>query len=128
MSTVKVNNINSFVYGTRDTLSGLAQAWANMDQTGTTVLEDSENISSVADLNNGEFRFTFSSNMANAGYASIAMGDDMNWGGYMFIVSPERSGTKSTSQVRIDGAAGNGRSNNRSDQADASYLWAGDLA
>ena len=46
-----------------------AKAWSNIDGTGTTVLNDSLNYSSLTDVGGGKTTMTFSNAMASANYS-----------------------------------------------------------
>ena len=49
---------------------GLAKSWLNLDGTGTVGINDSFNISSIADSDTGDYNpISFTNNMANATYA-----------------------------------------------------------
>ena len=87
MSTVKVNTLTGTstagsiaVTGegnstTTNLQQGLAKAWANVDGTGTVNLRDSFNVSTLTDSGTGVYKLTFSSNMNNDDYSSVASGN-----------------------------------------------------
>jgi hypothetical protein len=62
--------------GTNSTLlvSAIAKAWANLDGTGTIALRDSQGVSSVVDEGTGDYRFNWSSAMANENYVTTMLG------------------------------------------------------
>ena len=47
---------------------GLIKAWSDVDQTGTTEIDNSFNIGSITDLAVGNYTLTFTNSMANANY------------------------------------------------------------
>ena len=77
MSTLKVNNIQTASGGSNSTPEqieqGRAKAWISFDGEGTIAINDSFNISSIADNATGEYTVTLSSAMSNANY-SIVLG------------------------------------------------------
>ena len=90
MSTLKVTNIQATGETASRAVSGVAAAWANLNQETTPVLvRDSLNVSSVSDDGIGKSTTTFSSNMANANYS------------YAFGVS-NGSGFNDTSTLNVD--------------------------
>ena len=58
-----------------------AKAWMNMDGQGTIAIGDSHNVSSITDLATGEYRCTFSNNMANNNYA-VSLNTRATGGGF----------------------------------------------
>ena len=77
MSTLKVNNIQTASGGSNSTPEqieqGRAKAWISFDGEGTIAINDSFNISSIADNATGEYTVTLSTAMSNANY-SIVLG------------------------------------------------------
>jgi hypothetical protein len=63
--------------------SGLVKAW-NRTQNGSTVNQDSFNMSSVTDSGAGDFRPQINNNMNNATYIVVSCGDDKQDGGRTF--------------------------------------------
>jgi hypothetical protein len=48
-----------------------AKSWVSFNGTGTIAINDSHNVSSVSDLNTGQYQVNFSNSMANANYSAI---------------------------------------------------------
>ena len=69
MSTIKVTNIQATGETATRAVSGVAAAWVNFNGTGTAAIRDSVNVSSLTDNGTGDFRVTYTSDMANANYA-----------------------------------------------------------
>ena len=62
MSTIKVDNIQATGETVSRGVSGVAAAWANWGASGSTTVRESQNVSSLTDLDVG----TFTLNMSNA--------------------------------------------------------------
>ena len=60
---------------TQFVVNGSAKVWANVDGTGTVNLRDSFNVSTLTDSGTGVYKLTFSSNMNNDDYSSVASGN-----------------------------------------------------
>ena len=77
MSTLKVTTIQDTSGGNASTSEqinqGRAKAWISFDGEGTIAINDSFNISSIADNATGEYTLTLSTAMSNANY-SIVLG------------------------------------------------------
>ena len=77
MSTLKVTTIQDTRVGNASTSEqinqGRAKAWISFDGEGTIAINDSFNISSIADNATGEYTVTLSTAMSNANY-SIVLG------------------------------------------------------
>ena len=77
MSTLKVTTIQDTSGGNASTSEqinqGRAKAWISFDGEGTIAINDSFNISSIADNATGEYTVTLSTAMSNANY-SIVLG------------------------------------------------------
>ena len=77
MSTLKVTTIQDTSGGNVSTSEqinqGRAKAWISFDGEGTIAINDSFNISSIADNATGEYTVTLSTAMSNANY-SIVLG------------------------------------------------------
>jgi hypothetical protein len=70
MSTLKANTIQNTSGGAVTlTNQSAAKAWWQMNGTGTAVVNDSLNISSLTDANTGRFSVSFSNSMGNATYS-----------------------------------------------------------
>ena len=81
MSEIKVDTLTgkttandiTVTVGATATMSletGLVKAWINFDGTGTAAARDSFGLSSLTDLQTGEYRHTFTSSFTNNDYAS----------------------------------------------------------
>jgi len=46
------------------------RAWVNFDGTGTVAIRDSGNVSSITDINTGQFQVNFTTNMPDANYCT----------------------------------------------------------
>jgi hypothetical protein len=71
MSTLKVTNIQATGETASRAVSGVAAAWVNLQGSGTAVVRDSHNNSSITDNGNGDYTITVSSALANANYAVL---------------------------------------------------------
>jgi len=70
MSTVKANDLQN-ASGGIPTVKGqrlIPTAWVNFNGTGTVVIRDSENVSSITDNNVGDYTLNFATAMADANY------------------------------------------------------------
>jgi len=70
-SILKVDNIGKTSGKTQDTMSGMAKAWYDLDETGTAVLDDSFNCASLTDNGTGAFTIAWTNSMSNTTYASL---------------------------------------------------------
>ena len=68
MSTLTVTNIKATGETASRAVSGVAAAWIHLDET-TATIENSNNISSVADNGTGQFTHTYSNAMSDADVA-----------------------------------------------------------
>ena len=72
MSTLKVNTIQNTSGGSSSTADqieqGRAKSWISFDGQGTISINDSFNVSSIADNATGVYTVTFSTAMSNANY------------------------------------------------------------
>jgi hypothetical protein len=87
---------------------GVAKAWFDINQVGTTSLLDSFNCSSVTDSAVGQSKAIFTANMANSTW-SVAnqCGNSANdWAKSKYWVSPPRYGTASCDYSIYDVSAG----------------------
>ena len=73
MSTLNVSNITdgTTTVGTSYVVNGSAKAWVNFNGTGTVAIRDSENVGSITDIANGQYRLNFSSSMSSADYSAL---------------------------------------------------------
>ena len=75
MSTLKVTTIQDTSGGNASTSEqinqGRAKAWISFDGEGTIAINDSFNISSIADNATGEYTVTLSTAMSNANYSVV---------------------------------------------------------
>ena len=73
MSTLNVSNITdgTDTVATGYVVNGSAKAWVNFNGTGTVVILESLNGSSITDVTNGQYRLNFSSSMTSANYAAL---------------------------------------------------------
>ena len=60
-------------WGRDANVSGAAKAWINFNGTGTIAINDSYNVSTIADEGTGDYTVNFATNMANDDYASAGM-------------------------------------------------------
>lgn len=74
MSTLNVSNITdgTTTVGTSYVVNGSCKVWNNIKQTGTQAIQDSLNVSSIADTAVGFTTTTFTSAMSNTGYSIAA--------------------------------------------------------
>jgi len=81
MSTIKANDIQN-ASGGIPTVKGqrlIPTAWVSFSQT-TNVINDSENFSSLTDIQAGITEINFTTNMANIKYAPVCSAGETTWG------------------------------------------------
>ena len=78
MSTIQVSNLNdgTTTVATTFVTNGSAKSWCGWDNSGTTTVVDSLNISSVTDVGTGLYTTNYSSAFANIGYAVSTSGKE----------------------------------------------------
>tara|TARA_R110002020_G_scaffold4875_5_gene20957 strand:+ start:503 stop:937 length:435 start_codon:yes stop_codon:yes gene_type:complete len=83
---------------TKYVVNGSAKAWVHFDAegaasvSGTPIMRDSLNASTIGDDGNGDYTVNFSSNFANGFYATSGTGDHAQYG---FVVDPSIDPTTS---------------------------------
>ena len=68
MSTIRVDNFGPSAGGTTYSSRGIAKAWVNLNGSGTIAARDSENVSSITDINTGLYSATFTNSMSDGQY------------------------------------------------------------
>lgn len=102
MSTLRVTNIadtsGSNSLTTAQNYSGTAKAWVNFNGTGTVAIRASFNVSSITDVNTGQYRVNLTNALADSDYAAIALSEynDSATAAY-FIMEDTRSGGRTAS-------------------------------
>jgi hypothetical protein len=121
MGTLKTNTVQK-ANGDPVDLTGQQgiKAWLCVDGSGTLVISDSFNISSVTDAGVGNYDYNFTTDMANADYAVSVDAVDLSNGSQSFSKS-----ARTVSNNRIYSYAG---SNSYGDSSAASCSIVGDLA
>jgi hypothetical protein len=73
MSTVKANDLTNVTGGIPTVKSQqlIPTAWVNFNGTGTVAIRDSEGVSSITDVNTGQYKVNFSTNMASANFCVL---------------------------------------------------------
>ena len=75
MSTLKVNNIQTAAGGSSSTPEqieqGRAKVWVKCDTSASASIDDSFNVSSVADRGTGRYTVNFTNAMSNANYSAV---------------------------------------------------------
>ena len=66
-------NKSQGTWGRDANVSGACKAWVNFNGTGTVAINDSYNVSTVADEGTGDYTVNFATDMANDDYASAGM-------------------------------------------------------
>ena len=74
---------------------GLAKVWAKYDAGST--LNDSFNVSSLADVGTGQYEPSFTNNMSNVNYSAMAQGNNS---GFCSYASSETTDENTTSKFR----------------------------
>ena len=98
-------------------VNGSAKAWVNFNGTGTAVIRESLNISSLTDNATGDFRTSFTSSMANADFSICSATDQNGVAAYNF------QGVEVFGSQSVDYVAGLYRPNTGSDvKADVSRI------
>ena len=85
MSTLKVTNIQATGETATRAVSGVAAAWCNWNGTGTIAINDSGNISSIADGGTGITTVTYTNDMANGNYANGGAARESSGGGFAIM-------------------------------------------
>ena len=62
--------------------SGQIQKWIAFDMTSGTTIRESEGISSITDINTGDFKINFTNSFSDGNYAIFIGVNDYSWGGY----------------------------------------------
>ena len=80
-SILKVDSIGKTSGSTQDTMAGLAKAWANFDESNSTI-RDNFNVSGVTDNGTGYFTVTLTNSMSSDDYVRIgSAGENQDSGG-----------------------------------------------
>ena len=85
MSTITVTNIKATGETASRAVSGVAAAWCNWNGTGTIAINDSENISSIADGGTGVTTVTYTNGMVNGNYANGGAARQSSGGGFAIM-------------------------------------------
>lgn len=104
---------------------GVAKAWTLFDQTGTTEIKDSFNISSISDTDTGEAKHTLTNNMSSGFYANPATSGEQTGGGNRSVGINGNRGQPSTSATNTYNST---LTNSKIDDDRISLCWLGDLA
>jgi hypothetical protein len=78
-----------------------AKAWATCDASGTVAIDDSHNISSLADPESGQLVHNFANNMANSDYTIVVNA----WQGYSYTFGGMDMSTTAFKAVQSNGSA-----------------------
>ena len=80
-SILKVDSIGKTSGSTQDTMAGLAKAWANFDESNSTI-RDNFNVSGVTDNGTGYFTVTLTNSMSSDDYGRLGnAGENSDSGG-----------------------------------------------
>ena len=96
--TIAADTLTHSSAGSLDTqfvVKGSAKVWAKYDAGST--LNDSFNVSSLADVGTGQYEPSFTNNMSNANYPAMAQGNNS---GFCSYASSETTGENTTSKFR----------------------------
>lgn len=102
MSTLRCTNIadtaGSNSLTTAQLYNGSAKAWVNFNGTGTVAIRASFNVSSITDVNTGQYRVNLTNALVDGDYAAIALSEYnvSATGGYL-IMEDTRSGGRTAS-------------------------------
>jgi hypothetical protein len=100
MSLIKCNDIQN-ASGGIPTVKGqrlIPTAWVNFNGTGTVAIRDSEGVSSITDVNTGDYRVHFTSSMATANYAAFGF---VSGASLKIIAGRSAAANQTTTEVRI---------------------------
>jgi len=97
MSTIKVDNLQT----TTGTGLYLAKSWCTVDQSGTQVLRDSENVSSITDSGSGYTDVTMSNAQPNAYYCISTYTATLGGGGNQHHTVVSRNYSTTTTTYRL---------------------------
>jgi hypothetical protein len=134
-SLIKVDNIAPSAGGTEFSLTrGVAKAWVNFNGTGTVVIRDSENVSSLVDNGTADYDVNFSNYFGAFDY-SVAFGHTVNIGssgvatfGVYADSWTNTSSYSSTSKLRVAGKFTSPSVANETDVDAINLQIAGDLS
>lgn len=79
MSTLKVTNIQATGETASRPVSGVAAAWASVDQTGTIAVDDSINVTSATDNATGDYTLNYTSSFSNSNYVLTGAAGDTDY-------------------------------------------------
>jgi hypothetical protein len=112
MSTIKVNTIQK----TSGVEVYTINAWANVNQIGTTSIRDSRNVASVTDLGTGKTQVNWSNSAPNANYSAPCSAGDADPGAARIALVGDANSIFTTSvAVQVD--------NTGSTATDGDYLF-----
>lgn len=100
MSTLNVANVTdgTTTVSTSYVVNGSAKAWIHFNGTGTAVIDESFNFSSLTDSGTGNFTTFFTASMENGNFSISSATDQVNVTAYNFLGS-EMFGTQAGTAV-----------------------------
>ena len=104
MSTLVVSNISdgTTTVGASYVTNGSAKAWVNFNGTGTAVIRDSMNVSSLTDNTVGDYTISYTNNFANATYSGGGFGSVANDGtGWGHLIVRDTNAIPTASAIRL---------------------------
>ena len=102
MSTIKTTTLSTQGGSTVpvDTVvNGTAKAWVNFNGTGTVAIRRAFNVSSITDINVGEYQINFAVAMSDSNYASAITASDVTYGAVPYLFG--NTGDASTTSCRF---------------------------
>ena len=117
MSTLKVSTIQDTSGNNSSTpagiASGTAKAWVNFNGTGTVAIRSSFNVSSITDIQTGQYTINYTNAFANTNYAVVGTADGVHNGAIVSIGhgDSDNSGIQ-TANTRLESRGGNGNGAN----------------
>ena len=112
MSTLRVNSLQDVAGTGQPAMSGAAKAWVNFNGSGVVAIRAQFNVSSITDINTGQYSINFTTALADANYSAVVSTSDLGSGGlssvYAYIADGQTARTSSA--VRITSLVSNGTS------------------
>ena len=95
MSLIKANDITNVAGGIPTVKSQqlIPTAWINFNGTGTVAIRDSENVSSITDVDVGKYTVNFTTAMANANYGLSVSSGRLSTAGSRVMVTAITTGS-----------------------------------
>jgi hypothetical protein len=116
MSTLRVTTLQNSggtkSVSTDTVVDGTAKAWVNFNGSGVVSIRAQFNVSSITDINTGQYSINFTTALTDANYSAVVSTSEIGGGGsssvYAYIADGQT--VRTTSAVRISSLINNGAS------------------